>query len=75
MSWPYKLLDPRNMSPWTILLQSYIEKYGGDKILYFKKWGLESISDKINPFWRNTLFNLSELLQPKDKRKTILLAS
>jgi hypothetical protein len=44
------------MSPWKILLQSYIEKYGGDKILYFKKWGLESISDKINPFWRNIYF-------------------
>jgi hypothetical protein len=44
------------MSPWNILLQSYIEKYGGDKILYFKKWGLESISDKINPFWRNICF-------------------
>jgi hypothetical protein len=36
-----------NMPPWKILLQSYIEKYGGDKILYFKKWGLESISDSI----------------------------
>jgi hypothetical protein len=24
------------MSPWKSLLQSYVEKYGGDKILYFK---------------------------------------
>jgi hypothetical protein len=44
------------MSPWKIVLQSDIEKYGGDKILYFKKWGLECISDKINPFWRNIYF-------------------
>jgi len=42
-SWLYKLLDPMNMSPWKILLLSYIEKFGGDKILYFKKEGLESI--------------------------------
>jgi hypothetical protein len=51
MSWLYKLLDPMNMSPWKILLLSYIEKYGGDKILYLKKEGLESISDKLNLFW------------------------
>jgi ribosomal protein S6 len=56
MSWLNKLLAPINMSPWKILLQSFIEKYGGDKILYFKKWGLESISDKINPFWRNIYY-------------------
>jgi hypothetical protein len=43
MSWLYKLLDPMNMSPWKILLLSYIEKFGGDKILYLKKEGLESI--------------------------------
>jgi hypothetical protein len=36
MSWLYKLLAPMNMSPWKSLLQSYVEKYGGDKILYFK---------------------------------------
>jgi hypothetical protein len=65
MSWLYKLLDPVNMSPWKILLPSYIEKYGGDKILYLKKEGLESKSDiKLNPFWRDILLNLSELLLP-----------
>jgi hypothetical protein len=33
------------MSPWTILLLSDKEKYGGDKILCLKKEGLESISN------------------------------
>jgi hypothetical protein len=45
------------MSPWTILLLSYNEKYGGDNILYLKKEGLESISDKLNPFCRD-IFNI-----------------
>jgi hypothetical protein len=49
------------MSPWTMLLLSYIEKYGGDNILYLKKEGLESISDKLNPFWRDIFLNLSEM--------------
>ena len=29
MSWLHKLLDPMNMSPWTILLLSYIENILG----------------------------------------------
>jgi hypothetical protein len=37
------------MSPLKIILISYIEKYGGGKILYLKKEGLDSISDKLNP--------------------------
>ena len=45
------------MSPLKILLLSYIEKYGGGKILYLKKEGLDSISDKLNPFWRDILLN------------------
>ena len=69
MSWLYKFLDPMNMSPWKLLLLSYIEKYGGDKILYLKKEGLESISNKLNPFWRDILLNLSELLPPKDEEE------
>jgi hypothetical protein len=38
------------MSPLKILLLSYIEKYGGGKILYLKKEGLDSISDKLIHF-------------------------
>jgi hypothetical protein len=60
-----KLLDPMNMSPWTILLLSYIETYSGHKTLCLKKEGLESISGKLNPFWRDNLLNLSEMLSPK----------
>ena len=61
------------MSPWKILLLSYIEKYGGDKILYLKKERLESISDKLNPFWRDILLNLSELLPPKDEEENDII--
>ena len=43
MSWVYKLLDLMDMSPWTILLLSYIEKYGGDKILYLEKERLKAM--------------------------------
>jgi hypothetical protein len=39
----HKLLDPMNISAWKILLQSYIEKYGGDRILFLQKEGLERI--------------------------------
>ena len=62
-----------NMSLWTILLLSYIEKYGGDKILYLKKEGLESLSDKLNPFWRDILLNLSEMLFPKDEEENSII--
>jgi hypothetical protein len=72
MSWLYKLLDPMNMSPWKIVLL-LIEKYGGDKILYLKKEGLESISNKLNPFWRDILLNLSELLPPKDEEENNII--
>jgi hypothetical protein len=58
------------LSEWNILLLSYTGKYGGDKkILYIKKEGLESISDKLNPFWRDILLNLSELLPIKDEEE------
>ena len=73
MSWLNKLLDPMNMSPWKILLLSDIEKYGGDKILYLKREGLESISDKLKPFWRDILLNLSELLPPKDEEENNII--
>ena len=69
MSWLHKLLEPNNMSPWKILLLSYIEKYGGDKILYLRKEGLASISEKLNPFWRDVLLNLSELLTINDEQE------
>ena len=54
-----------NMSPLNILFLSYIEKYGGDQILYLEKESLKSNADMLNPFWRDILLNLSELLPPK----------
>ena len=68
-----ELFDPMNMSEWKILLLSYTGKYGGDKILYIKKEGLESISDKLNPFWRDILLNLSEMLSPKDEEENSII--
>jgi hypothetical protein len=46
---------------------------GGDKIIYLKKEGLESISDKLNPFWRDILLNLSELLPPNDEEENNII--
>ena len=68
-----ELLDPMNMSEWKILLLSYTGKYGGDKILYLKKEGLESKSDKLNPFRRDILLNLSEMLSPKDEEENSII--
>jgi len=75
MSCLCKLLDLMNMSLWKIVLISYVKKYGGDRILCFKTEGLESISDKLNPFWRDTLLHLSELLQPKDDEENNIIKS
>ena len=61
MSWVHKLLDPLNVSPWKVLLLSTLSKYGGDKVLYLNKEGLEVCSRHLNSFWRDILLNLSEL--------------
>ena len=61
------------MSPWTILLLRDKEKYGGDKILCLKKEGLESISNKLNPLWRDILLNLLELLPPNDEEENTII--
>jgi hypothetical protein len=42
--------------------------YSGDQILCLKKEGLASISEKLNPFWRDILLYLSELLAIKDEQ-------
>jgi hypothetical protein len=34
---------------------------------------LKSISDNLNPFWRDILLNWSELLPPKDERKNNII--
>ena len=34
---------------------------------------MESISAKLNPFWRDTLLNLSELLPIKDQEETYII--
>ena len=72
MSWRYKLVDPMNMPPRNILLL-YVEKYGGNKILCLKRDSLEIISDKLIPFLRDILLNLSELLPPKDEEENNII--
>jgi hypothetical protein len=61
-----------NMLPRKIVLL-YIEKYGGNKILCLKRDGLERISDKLIPFLRDILLNLSELLPPKDEEENNII--
>ena len=34
---------------------------------------MESISNKVNPFWRDILLNLSELLPPKDEEENNII--
>ena len=65
MSWLHKLLDPFNHSPWKVLLLDYIQKWGGSNILYLSKEGLEKIAEKVNTFWKDIFWNLSELKQEK----------
>jgi hypothetical protein len=65
MSWLHKLLDPFNHSPWKVLLLGSIQKWGGSNILYLSKESLEKIAEKVNPFWKDYFFNLSELKQEK----------
>ena len=45
----------------------YIQKWGGSNILYLSKEGLEEIAEKVNPFWKEVFFNLSELKYEKGK--------
>jgi hypothetical protein len=63
MSWLHKLLDPFNHS----LLVGYIQKWGGNNILYLSKKGLGKIAEKVNHFWKDVFFNLSELKQEKEE--------
>ncbi len=62
MSWLTKFLDPLNQSPWKILLLFDLEKYGGDKVLFLTKEGIQKVSTTLNPFWRDIFINYSNLL-------------
>ena len=62
-----------NMSHWKMLLLCYIENYCGDKVLYLKSYGLESISDKLNPFLRDIRLNLSELFPQTDDEENSII--
>ena len=66
MTWLQKVLDPLNHSPWKTLLFNSIDKYGGDKILFMNKEGLEYVSRRLNPFWRDILQNFAEISQNQD---------
>ena len=49
MSWIQKLLDPMNHSQWKLLLLD-------------KNVGIEKISTKLNPFWREGFLNWSAIV-------------
>jgi hypothetical protein len=66
MSWIQKLLDPMNHSQWKLLLLDTIEKIGGDKVWLLKKVGIEKISTKLNPFWRDIFLNWSKILEGEE---------
>jgi hypothetical protein len=46
-----------------------MQKWGGSNILYLSKEGLEKIAEKVNPFWKDVFFNLSELKQEKGEER------
>jgi hypothetical protein len=46
-----------NHSQWKLLLLDKIEKIGGDKVWLLKKVGIQKISTKFNPFWRDIFLN------------------
>jgi hypothetical protein len=43
----------------------YIQKWGGRKILYLRKEGLEKKRKKATSFWKDVFLNLSELKHEK----------
>ena len=49
MSWIQKLLNPMNHSQWKLLLLD-------------KNAGIEKISTKLNPFWREGFLNWSKIV-------------
>jgi hypothetical protein len=62
-----------NISHWETLLLCYIENYRGDKVLYLNSYGLESISDQLNPFLRDNRLNLSELFPQNDDEQNSII--
>jgi hypothetical protein len=58
------------MSPCKILL---LKLYYGRYKIYLKTEDLESISDKLNPFRRNIVLNLSDFLPIKDEEENNII--
>ena len=61
MSWIQKLLNPMNYSQWKLLLLDKI-----DKVWLLKKVGIQKISTKFNPFWRDIFINWSTILEGEE---------
>ena len=68
MSWIHKLLDPLNHSPWKVLLLNSLQKFGGDRILYLGREGMECLARKLNPFWKDVFMNYSKILKDQTVR-------
>ena len=73
MFWLHLHPDHMNISHWKMLLLCYIENYRGDKVLYLNSYGLESISDQLNPFLRDNRLNLSELFPQNDDEQNSII--
>jgi hypothetical protein len=43
-----------------------IEKIGDDKVWLLKKVGIQKISTKFNPFWRDIFLNWSTILEGEE---------
>ena len=55
-----------HVSQWKLLLLDKIEKIGGDKVWLLKKVGIQKISTKFIPFWRNIFLNWSTILEGEE---------
>ena len=55
-----------HVSQWKLLLLDKIEKIGGDKVWLLKKVGIQKISTKFNPFWRDIFLNWSTILEGEE---------
>jgi hypothetical protein len=72
MSWIQKLLNPMNHSQWKLLLLDKIEKIRGDKVWLLQKVGIQKISTKFNPFWRDIFLNWSTIFHEFNTDLTFL---
>ncbi len=61
-AWVHKVFDNHNFSPWKLMLQTFINRFGGNCIFYLDKISLTRIAKRIkNPFWSEIMLNWAEM--------------